>query len=431
MLEAFNHPPAFKVVDRRSSDFRRRSADALQLLGSMDDIQADDPCFILRRAVGLRPTNQARSKLATSLDEVALQQFHRESAASDSSQLSSNSSFVNKYHGQSTKMSRQEIITAQREASRATQQAIISAQMNAEQGVDILLPDRGTLRSTRNPDSSMRYSFIHPDGERSDISNIVEEEWDGHVASYDGNDLASKKSTDRQQDHHARAHSDLLEEALTKPRSVLQQEIDRVLTKVRSDGGGHDERESPASRSVARSASIQSRNPEQPPRSLSTTPINRSTLPPDPLATSSRSASPPVRSVSPAVQTRAGTQSTHHQQPSIASVMSDLSTYTASDARQSLPLQPPVDDRGQKPALPQFGADEMGLSRMLALIDLTASASRPAPLAQASELDKTYLGDNLTLEELHPQARELYEPIWRRLGNVDKVSLFFPIAGLC
>lgn len=421
MLEAFNHPPAFKAVDRRSSEMRRRSGDASQILGSMDDIQPEDPYFILRRAVGLRPTNQSRSKLSSSLDEVALHQIHRESAASDTSHLSSNSSFVNRYNGQSAK-SRQEIITAQREVSRANQRAIISAQSNSEQGIDILLPEKGTLRSARHADASVRYSFIHLDGERSDISDILEKEWQNDLDhGQEGKPFSGSAQDSR----------DLLAGALEKPRSVLQQDIDRVLVKIQGEATSKrgEGRLSPNAHARGQTASpsprgpaFRAQTPDPPSRSLNSTPTSRTVASP-----STRSASPAVRSASPAAQPRTAVTTNHHQQPSIASVMSDLSAYTVSDKRTSPPPQVHnmgnIEEDGQKPHVPRFGTDEMGISRMLALIDLAASSSRPERPAKPSDLDRYYLGTNLSLSELHPQARDLYEPVIQHLSDVDKVCL--------
>lgn len=78
----------------------------------------------------------------------------------------------------SPQATRQEIIAAQRAVSRANQRALLSAQKNHEQGVDISIPDRGVIRSTRDiGDDKVRYSYINQEGEEVDISKIVESEW--------------------------------------------------------------------------------------------------------------------------------------------------------------------------------------------------------------------------------------------------------------
>ena len=52
VIDAFPRPPAYRQVERRFSDSKRRSIDSAQLLlGSSDDVRPDDPIFILRRAV--------------------------------------------------------------------------------------------------------------------------------------------------------------------------------------------------------------------------------------------------------------------------------------------------------------------------------------------------------------------------------------------
>lgn len=78
-------------------------------------------------------------------------------------------------------LSPQEIIAAQRAATRANQKALISAQTNHSQGVDVVVRDKGVIRSSRllepNGSESVRYSYIDDDGETYDISELLEEEW--------------------------------------------------------------------------------------------------------------------------------------------------------------------------------------------------------------------------------------------------------------
>jgi len=63
-------------------------------------------------------------------------------------------------------LSRQEIIAAQRAATRAIQRAmIVAAQTNSVRGMDVLLPGNAMLRSSRyDPGDRMRYSYVEPDG---------------------------------------------------------------------------------------------------------------------------------------------------------------------------------------------------------------------------------------------------------------------------
>jgi hypothetical protein len=132
--------------DRRSADSRRRSADSAQLLGSLDDVHPDDPVFILCRAVSYRHHASRANRMSAPLDEIALQQLHRESAASHSSVGSDAAVLLGEGDGASKhRQSRQEIIAAQRAASRANQKAILSLQTNSVRGVDVLLPGNAML----------------------------------------------------------------------------------------------------------------------------------------------------------------------------------------------------------------------------------------------------------------------------------------------
>lgn len=195
VVDAFPRPPVFRSPDRMSGSIKRRSVDSAQLLGNMDDVQPDDPVFLLRRAVSYR-NSTSRHRISAPLDEIALQKMHRASASSGFSQASGDSAT---HHGHSQgshaqahrQPSAQEIIAAQRVATRANQMAILSAQPNPLRGTDILLPDNALLRSSRYDSTErMRYSYVEPDGETHDISDIIEAEWKDHPeAGLGKNDL--------------------------------------------------------------------------------------------------------------------------------------------------------------------------------------------------------------------------------------------------
>ena len=180
VIEAFPRPPIFRAT--KLNDVKRRSVDSAQLLlGSADDIRPDDPVFLLRRATTYRPSSRHRS--SAPLDEIALQK-HRESISSSS--ILSDSTVSAGGDESKKQMSKQEIIAAQRAATRANQRAILSAQQNSARGLDVLLPGNAMLRSSRyEVDDRMRYSYVEPDGETYDISDIVEAEWRGDTASGD------------------------------------------------------------------------------------------------------------------------------------------------------------------------------------------------------------------------------------------------------
>ncbi|WWC73524.1 uncharacterized protein I206_107496 [Kwoniella pini CBS 10737] len=157
ILEAYDQPPNLRPMERTTPAERRRSRDLQYNLGSASDILPSDPIFVLRR-VHTHPRGIASARA----DSTPRQ-----------STISSNSSTDTR--------SPAEIIAAQRAASRANQKALISAHINTTQGVDIVLPDRGTFRSSRliehNGEEVVRYSYIDDDGETYDISELLEEEW--------------------------------------------------------------------------------------------------------------------------------------------------------------------------------------------------------------------------------------------------------------
>ncbi|GAA5887436.1 hypothetical protein JCM6882_002528 [Rhodosporidiobolus microsporus] len=171
LLEAYVAPPLFKAYDRSSKEFRRRSVDATLVLGTSGDVQPSDPVFILRRsaarataAVGARGPHPLR---IDELEEKQQREEEQEVLAGDSPPVGSGGA-----------PSQRDLIAAQRAAQRANQRAILSAQKNSDQGVDINIPEHGTIRSARDADNDeVRYSFINQDGTEVDISEIVENEW--------------------------------------------------------------------------------------------------------------------------------------------------------------------------------------------------------------------------------------------------------------
>ncbi|GAA5946219.1 hypothetical protein JCM3765_000157 [Sporobolomyces pararoseus] len=173
LLDAYSTPPAFKSYDRSSKEFKRRSVDATLILGSQGDIQPSDPVFIIRRSAHRGPSKSyGGGPLPAKIDELdELQQQRARRGSTEQDTLSSTTS-VSK-----PQASQREIIAAQRAASRANQRAILSAQKNSDQGIDINIPDHGTIRSSRGEDDDVRYSFINNDGTETDISDIVENEW--------------------------------------------------------------------------------------------------------------------------------------------------------------------------------------------------------------------------------------------------------------
>lgn len=475
------------VDQRRSGDGKRRSADANLLLGTIEDVGPDDPAFILRRAVAYRMNNAPRSRLSAPLDELALShlQAQRESMTASSEASGPKDDDLSQLTPRATtggslasrpppaQLSRQEIIAAQRAATRANQKAILSAQANSEHGVDLILPDKATIRSSRvggtdGGNEAIRYSYIEPDGETYDISEIMEEEW---------SPLAEKADEKR---HHipGQPHlhpgsakgtrGDLLEGALGRHgvseagQHQLGEKIDRVLNKIKtgSNQAGRNATNVHPERAIT--------PPSRPERSAARAP-SRSSTPSENIG--SRGGKP-------------GSSGSHRaQQASIASIEgSDLSAYDSpgstpnkSDTATFNPSKPrslantsvdspnrSIVDEGTEEDhyLPPASArkrpllvlkdHDFGLSRMMAVIEMNAAMRGPAPwqaqqsgghapprsriirrqqslLTSDNIVDEVLFGPKVDIEELHPKVREIYEPLAKQLDVMDKVSNSLPV----
>ncbi|KAI0301902.1 hypothetical protein B0F90DRAFT_1716269 [Multifurca ochricompacta] len=383
VIDAYPRPPT-----------TRRSFDSMQLLGSPEDVNSDDPAFILRRAIAYR-TSSARHRLSAPLDEIALQQLHRESVSSSS--VTSDDNDAKQRH-----MSKQELIAAQRAATRANQRAILTAQANSQRGVDVLLPNNAVLRSSRyDTDERTRYSYVEG-GETYDISDIMEEEWDSSTSAGQG---------------------DLLEGVLAAVK------LHRVLNKIK-DGRTIQRTPSTPPTSASTTDSVYS-NPGQDEgkptiveRSRSTTPVGTSSrvddVPPRaPSPASERTVTPDLRrrrsATSPsASQGRSTPQQQmqpqapppHLRQASIASVTTDTSGYRT--ARQRKP----------KLTLPK---DDFGVSHMMAIIELAGLQDKPAPPAPVHPIDEMLFGHPINTDELHPGIMEIYAPTFKQLDEMDQI----------
>ncbi|BGP38444.1 protein phosphatase regulator [Rhodotorula kratochvilovae] len=185
LLEAYSTAPLFKAYDRSSKEFRRRSADATLILGTAGDVQPHDPVFVIRRSPA-RPGAAARGVHPQTIDELEELQQRRRSMTEtappndDDEPQEVLQGSPNPEAARGT--SQRDLIAAQRAAQRANQRAILSARGNADQGFDIMIPEQGTIRSARREAEGadeVRYSFVHQDGTEVDISEIVEDEWQG------------------------------------------------------------------------------------------------------------------------------------------------------------------------------------------------------------------------------------------------------------
>ena len=367
------------------------------LLGNVEDISPEDPTFILRRAVAYRHST-SRNRLSAPLDEYALQKLHRESVSSSASDIT--------IPGEESKLqqsqrSQKEIIAAQREASRATQRAILSTQSNTSHGVDVLLPGNAMIRSFRyDVDERTRYSYIDADGESYDVSEIIEEELNG--------------------DHNT-GGTDLLQGV----KEVPSEKLDRVLSKIKdgkgklpssqSDSLRSKRSSSPSLYSYAERESIQ----EAAQTSRTSTPLASVINPKNPISNiaSGRTASALARLAA----NNSKYAGAHERQNSFASMLSDLQ----SGYRSPTPGTPPYQStraasvlRRPKPFIPK---DDFGLSNMLAVIELGGSvrATTPPP---SDFVEEFFFGKKLDVESLHPAVQEIYSDSFKQLESMDAVS---------
>ncbi|KAK7056228.1 protein phosphatase regulator [Paramarasmius palmivorus] len=464
IIDAYPRPPVFRT-EKRTKELHRRSMDSTQILGNMDDISLDDPVFILRRATSYR-NSTSRHRMSAPLDELALRNLHqqikRDSAASsarsgtDSTPISPSGSA----HGQGVfaqqqdvkkQPSRKEIIAAQREALRATQRAILSTQTNSHRGVDVLLPGNARLRSSRyEADDRMRYSYVQPDGEIYDVSDIVEEEL---------NPIGSQ--------HHGpgSGRRDLLEGVVTGKAGVpANEKLDRVLGRIKNEKSGQAHTQARRSVSPTSQYSLDD-TVEAYGRSRSVTPAGSVAS----VTTGPRVVGAVQRAVSPAstiggrmsptgsVGTRPGTvtptgaggRPDTRRNPSIASVMSDLSGYAtpathpmtpspvefessrSTSGTPKLPHSSPLAQHQRqrsagapkpvntRPPLPK---DDFGVSHMMAIIEYKASKNKGMvdPPAKVDPVDDMLFGRQLDLASLHPKIRDIYADSFRQMDELDK-----------
>ncbi|EGO04219.1 hypothetical protein SERLA73DRAFT_100458 [Serpula lacrymans var. lacrymans S7.3] len=425
VIEGFPRPPIYRAVDRRNQDTKRRSIDSAQLLGSMEDIHPDDPVFILRRSISYR-TSSSRHRMSAPLDEIALQ--HLRESISGSSASSDNPG-----QEDSTKprqLSGREIIAAQRAASRANQRAILSAQANSVRGVDIVLHGNAIIRSSRfDSGDRMRYSYVQ-DGESYDISEIIEREW------RDNNNPAHK--------------NDLLEGALSRNKDGLNEKIDRVLSKIK-DGRmnaqlvpiqSHSQSDSLDSGGSASSSEYSGDEGALPdartptPTAGSLTGMQRVTSPlsmsmsisgsrtPTPNGAASNNIRP--RTTTPTSKSGASS-SLSNRHPSIASVMSDLSTYATPMAQLTSPTGSPLvedsipttNSTSPKNNLPYLTDDDFGVSHMLTILEL-GGMPPIIPEPPIHPIDEYLFGRPIDMHNLHPEIRDVYADTCKQLEEMDK-----------
>ncbi|KAJ7497182.1 hypothetical protein FB451DRAFT_219965 [Mycena latifolia] len=423
VIDAFPRPPTYRTTERQNPN-KRRSVDSAQILGTSEDVNPEDPMFILRRATSYRSSTTARHRVSAGLDEIALQKLHRDSASSAGSDAAGpDEPKPRVVVAANSGLSRQEIIAAQREATRANQRAILSASTNSVRGMDVLLPGNAMIRSARyDTGDKMRYSYVQPDGESYDISDIVEEEW--------------RDSNDK---------NDVLEGVLGRNKDRIGEKLDRVLSKIQS--GGRQQQ----TNTTAATNSLRSNSPESQyslddgaSRSRSVTPgsaalVSRTPIPP---AVRDITAQPAAGRSSPSVGdgrmgARPGTTTptgakpaslATRRQPSVNSVLSDdvsgYATPAASSPGSPLRTPTPKAQQQQQQQQPQkrllIPKDDFGVSHMMAVIEFRASVPRKA-LPPLDPVDEMLFGRPVDMGSLHPKLRDIYTDAFKQMDDMDKL----------
>jgi hypothetical protein len=310
--------------------------------------------------------------------------------------------------------------------------------------MDVLLPGNAMLRSSRyEVGDRMRYSYVEPDGETYDISDIIEEEW-------------REIDTDK---------NDLLEGVFIRNKDGIGEKLDRVLNKIKK-GKGKDRDFSSLSSSDSKHLSTGSTSVSEysaddgDARSRSVTPGSASALvskfaqqnqealdvratptsQPQSLRTAEERASSRPGTTTPTSGARATppTIQGSRRNPSIASVMSDYSDRgtppgqvrahsSLSRVDEERLRGTPKSQQQRRLVLPK---DHFGHSKMMAIIEFKASApSKPTP--PQDPVDELLFGTPLDLESLHPSVRDIYAPGFKQLEEMDKVCclIFFFFIG--
>ena len=330
-------------------------------------------------------------------------------------------------------LSKQEIIAAQRAATRANQRAILGAQANSSRGLDVLLPGNAMIRSSRHDvDDRMRYSYVGAGGETYDISEIVEAEWRGEAGP-------NRERNDAVQ-------SDLLHGVLSRGKDGLGAKLDRVLSQIKpnkeqgragTSQSGIEEiarttspsvyttAESNASTSRVATPNAQAMNARSPtPTGSSIAATQRAASPLSRLSsyrTASEGESDGRRTATPSSSSHhKGVRSPHDRQQSLASVMSDSSQYGTSSS-PSTPQAFPAPSRPAQHKRVVLPKDDFGLSQMMAIIEFKNMPAKKQELPPLDTVDEMLFGRSIDLDTLHPQIRDIYSSTFKQLDEMDNV----------
>jgi hypothetical protein len=279
--------------------------------------------------------------------------------------------------------------------------------------MDVLLPGNAMIRSARyDSGDKMRYSYVQPDGESYDISDIVEEEW---------------RDSDEK--------NDVLQGVLGRNKDRIGEKLDRVLSKIQSGG-----RQQPQQNANVLSSSLRSASPESQyslddnARSRSVTPgsAGLASRTPIPARAFSPQNTSPV-TARPGTTTPTGTKPSpslfpglaDRRQGSVTSVMSGNSEYAtpAAPSPEDSPLRSPTPKAQQKRLL--IPKDDFGVSQMMAVIEYRGSGPRK-PLPPLDPVDEMLFGRPVDMGSLHPKIREVYADAFRQMDDMDKVGGVVP-----
>lgn len=270
----------------------------------------------------------------------------------------------------------------------------------------------------------MRYSYVQ-DGESFDISDIVEQEF------CEGNSAQK---------------NDLLEGVLGRNKEGMNEKIDRVLNKIKdgrlqaqyvvaassqSDGlpsGGSGS--APSEYSVDDAVTPPSGSDGRTPTPLASSvtgarrvasPVSDISRTPTPTAADGRHSR--TRSTTPS--SKQGTNPPRPiRQSSIASVMSEVSTYATPTGQLISPPETPRINTTPKPQIPKrpyIPKDDFGLSHMMAIIEIASAAPR-VPQTSVHPVDESLFGKPIDMTTLHPDIQEIYAGAFQQLDEMDKVG---------
>lgn len=321
-------------------------------------------------------------------------------------------------------------------------------------GVDVLLPGNAIIRSSRyDVGDRIRYSYVL-DGESYDVSDIIEQE----LRETNGSSSPLHKN-------------DLLEGVFgrNRDRDGVNEKLDRVLAKIKDERLGaqyattkaaEDRSEDPPSANSTGSSSsmysvdeLAGRSEGRTPTPLAVPDVKRTRTPSPLVDAESRSATPTMCSTAGAPRARSTTPSSHshshshsqsqlhsHRQPSIASVLSDItstSVYATPttqlhspagaepdlSVRSDATLKPASQPQPRQPAKrPYICPDDFGVAQMLAIIEIAGTVIRP-PEPPLHPVEEMLFGRSIEVQTLHPEIREIYSGAFQQLDEMDKVSV--------